>query len=48
MRLQVEIQNIQVRNTALEEQYEQLQDDYAEAKRNAPAGRIIPMKPKNN
>ena len=48
MRLQVEIQNLQARNTALEEQYEQLQEDYAEAKRNAPTGRIIPMKPKNN
>ena len=48
MRLQVEIQNLQARNTALEKQYEQLQEDYAEAKRNAPVGRIIPMKPRNN
>ena len=32
MKLQVEIRNLQDRNTALEEQYEQLQEDYVETR----------------
>lgn len=38
MRLQVEIQTLQDRNTALEEQYEQLQEDYADLKRKSASG----------
>jgi len=45
MRLQVEIKNIQSRNSSLEEQYEQLQDDYEKLKQSAQIGaRIIQLK----
>lgn len=41
MRLQAEIQTVQDRNTALEEQYETLQEDYAELKRKMPTAHVL-------
>lgn len=42
MRLQAEIHNLQTRNNALEEQYEKLQDDYAELnRRQIPGSNVI-------
>lgn len=48
MRLQTEIQNLQARNTTLEEQYERLQDDYAELKCKFPnGGHVLKFKQPN-
>lgn len=42
MRLQAEIHNLQARNNALEEQYEKLQDDYADLnRRQIPGSNVI-------